>query len=62
MGTGGYRHNNKGFCEILSFQKSINRGRATIIEVSDEAFYVVVKTHKRQSKKIYNSKLPMIKI
>ena len=30
--------------------------------VPDEAFYVVVKTHKSQSNKIYNTKLTMIKM
>ena len=29
---------------------------------SDEVFYAVIKTHKRQSKKIYNSKLTITKI
>ena len=33
MDDGGYRQNNKGFCENITFLKSINRGRKTIIEV-----------------------------
>ena len=33
MDVGGYRHNNKGFCENFTFPKSINWGRMTIIEV-----------------------------
>ena len=32
------------------------------VDKADEAFYVVVKTHKRRSKKFYNSKLTMKKI
>ena len=32
MDVGGYRHNNKGFCEKFTFPKSINRRRTTIIE------------------------------
>ena len=30
--------------------------------MGDEAFYAVVKTHKRRSKKIYNTELTMKKI
>ena len=37
MDVGGYRHNNKGFCENFTFRKSINRGRTTIIEVPMQA-------------------------
>ena len=33
MDVGGYRYNNKGFCENFIFLKFINRGRTTIIEV-----------------------------
>ena len=31
-------------------------------EIDDKAFYAVVKTHKRQSNKIYNSELTITKI
>ena len=37
MYVGGYRHNNKGFCENFTFPKSINRRRTTIIEVPMQA-------------------------
>ena len=32
-GVGGYAHKSKGFCENLTFPKSIYRGRMTIIKV-----------------------------
>ena len=39
MYVGGYRHNNKGFCENFTFTKSINRRRTTIIEVPMQAWW-----------------------
>ena len=58
MDVGGYRHNNKGFCENFTFPKSINRGRTTIIEVPiDVSFSCVVKTQRRWSNKIYKTEL-----
>ena len=39
MDVGGYRYNNKGFCEKFTFSKSINRGRTTIIEVHDSIIW-----------------------
>ena len=41
MDVGGYRHNNKGFCENFTFPKSINRGRTTD-ELDLGVFLVVV--------------------
>ena len=34
MDVGGYRHNNKSFCENFTFPNSINRGKTSIIEVT----------------------------